>query len=128
MEDIYDRSKWPPPEANPLVLLVLRGDQWFTNKEINAALDPGRADGKPRGAPMANLKQTMKVIGEGHSAIWTSRQAWMLTNAPAVNHGGVERVYTLEALILLAMRANTVNAAAFRAWLANKVAGEVLNG
>lgn len=42
MEDIYDRSKWPQPEANPLVLLLQRGDEWYSNKEINAALEQSR--------------------------------------------------------------------------------------
>lgn len=127
MKDIYDRSKWPTPEANPLVQLLLLGDDWYTNKEINLALDPERPE-KPRGAPMADLKQTMKVIGEDHSAIRTARGTWRITAAPAHAHGGTERVYSREALILIGMRANTVNAAAFRAWLSSRVSEEFANG
>jgi len=127
MNDIYDRSKWPTAEQNPLVQLLLRGDEWYTNRDINAAFDPARAE-KPNGAPMADLAQTMKIIGEGHSAIRTAGGGYRVTKANAAAHGGTERIYSREALVMLAMRANTVNAAAFRAWLASRVAGEVANG
>lgn len=127
MKDINDRSKWPSPEANPLVQLLLRRDYWYTNKEINLALDPNRPK-KPSGAPMADLKQVMKIIGEGHSMIRTARGSWRVTDAPAMKHGGIERVYSREALVLIGMRANTVNAAAFRAWLSSRVSEAIANG
>lgn len=127
MDDIYDRSKWPTPEANPLVQLLLRGDEWYTNREINAAFDPARAD-KPNGAPMANLAQVMRVIGDGHSMLRRPFGQMMVTKANARAHGGTERFYSREALIMLGMRANTINAAAFRAWLASRVAEETLHG
>lgn len=127
MEDIYDRSKWPSPEANPLVQLLLRGDDWYTNREINAALKPSRA-GKPNGAPMADLAQTMRIIGEGHTVLRTPNGGVIATKANAATHGGTERLYSREALVMLAMRAKTINAAAFRAWLASRVAGEMANG
>jgi len=44
MSDIYDRSEWPAPENNPLVLLLLRGDEWYSNLEIVRAL--GLGDGR----------------------------------------------------------------------------------
>ncbi|NJR42148.1 MAG: hypothetical protein HC767_05305 [Akkermansiaceae bacterium] len=95
MEDIYDRTKWPTPEANPLVQLLLRGDEWYTNREINAAFDPARAK-KPNGAPMANLAQTMKIIGGGHTMLRMPYGRSIATNANAGTHGGTERLYSRE--------------------------------
>jgi hypothetical protein len=127
MEDIYDRSKWPQPEANPLVVLLQRGDEWYSNKEINAALSLCRAGKKP-GIPMADIKRVMRIIGESESIVSSPGQVFQTSQIAANRTGGVERFYSRKALVLLCLRANTANAAAFRDWLASRTAGEVVNG
>lgn len=124
MEDIYDRSEWPSPEANPLVQLVMRGDEWYSNKEINSALDVGR-EGSKAGAPMANLKQVIRVIGETETVIESRSFGAIQSSRAAFKDGGTARYYSRKALVLLAMRANTINAAAFRDWLAGEFAAAI---
>jgi|GEM_PF-1408568 len=125
MIDIYDRSKWPPPEANPLVQLVMRGDEWYSNKEVNAALDAER-EGSKAGLPMANLKQVIRVIGETETVIESRSFGVIQSSKAAFKSGGSARYYSRKALVLLAMRANTINAAAFRDWLAGGFAHAII--
>lgn len=125
MEDIYDRSKWPPPEANPVVQMVMRGDDWYSNKEVNAAFDVGRK-GSKAGSPMSNLKQVIRVIGEAETVIESRSFGAIQSSRAAFKDGGSARYYSRKALVLLAMRANTINAAAFRDWLAGGFADAIV--
>lgn len=116
--DIYDRTNWPSPDANPLVILLRRGDEWYSNVEVVAAL------GLSKGRALLSNQQALafgKVIREDDSAT-VSRD--FLTTGKDVqpsNQGGTMRVFNRRALILAAMSARTVNAAAFRDWLADQV-------
>lgn len=125
MEDIYDRATWPPPESNPLVLMLRREEEWYTSREVNVALQPGRV--KPKGSPMASINQVLRIIGEDESII-SSRLGQTTTTGSVRSVGGHERFFSRKAVVLIAMRASTSNAAAFRDWLATYVAGEVSNG
>lgn len=125
MEDIYDRSKWPSPEANPLVQLVMRGDEWYSNKEVNAAFDVGR-QGSKAGSPMSNFKQVIRVIGPSATLLDSRSRGLKRLDGSAAQHGGSARYYSRKALVLLAMRANTINAAAFRDWLAGGFADAIV--
>lgn len=120
MEDIYDRSKWPTPEANPLVIMLLRGDEWYPSQEIVAALGLS-----PNRALLAQKTIFGKQIDEGDAAI-VSRG--FLIQTSKVRSGGTERLFSRRALVIAGMRTNTVNAAAFRAWLASRVAEETRHG
>lgn len=115
---IYDRSLWPNHDANPLVILLRRGDEWYSNEEIVAAL--GLTEGR---ALMSNQTSFARSLIEGDSALVGKGRltpSLRISNA----HGGSQRVFNRRALILAAMRANTVNAAAFRDWAAGYVAAQ----
>ncbi|MGB7418605.1 MAG: hypothetical protein WA918_05450, partial [Erythrobacter sp.] len=36
--DIYDRSRWPLPETNPILALLDSERDWFTNRQVVVAL------------------------------------------------------------------------------------------
>lgn len=116
MEDIYDRSKWPSPEANPLVVMLQRGDEWYSNREIVQAL--GLSE---RRALLSRGTIFSRQLDASDAAIKARGQV-----SPGVDfsasHGGQERVFSARALVLAAMRTNTVNAAAFRDWMASQIA------
>lgn len=116
--DIYDRSNWPNHDANPLVIMLRRGDEWYSNEEIVAAL--GLTE---RRALMSNQTSFARTLVDGDSALVGRRRltpSLRISNA----HGGSQRVFSRRAVILAAMRTNTVNAAAFRDWLAGYVAAQ----
>ena len=116
-EDIYDRSRWPSPESNPLVILLQRGDEWYSNKEIVAAL--GLA---PKRALISTTADKFsRELGPDDTAL---SGKWGIIPSGKVNaaNSGSLRVFSRRALVLAAMRTNTVNAAAFRDWLATEAA------
>lgn len=115
---IYDRSRWPSPQSNPLVIMLLRGDAWYSNSEINAAISPG-VKGLAR-CFLADWPTLADELGPDQSLI-ESRSFGKLTNERQGQVGGVERFYSRKALIHIAMRARTPVAAAFRDWLAGQV-------
>lgn len=112
---IYDRSKWPSHEANPLVLMLKRGDQWYSNTEILAGLGYG-------GANRSLVSQWPTLLDQIGKTETTVEQLGWMSPAPQAQPrgGGQERFYSRKALVIIAMRAQTVNAAAFRDWLAEE--------
>jgi prophage antirepressor-like protein len=125
MEDIYDRSKWPPADQNPLVLLLERGDEWYTNRELVLALGL-----TPNRAMISTGNPTfIRALGEGDTAV-VSRGGYVYSDAIRAAHSGRgnNRLFSRRALVLAAMRTNTVNAAAFRDWLATSIAEDFGNG
>lgn len=115
---IYDRSQWPAPASNPLILMFERGDEWYSSSEINACIDPARADAKR--SLISNWPTLRLQIGEEDTVL--RGRDWILKSAaPQGRTGGLERYYSRKAVILIAMRAQSVNAAAFRDWLAEGI-------
>jgi hypothetical protein len=110
---IYDRSKWPSPEANPLVLMLRRGDHWYSNAEILAALGVGTLNR----SLVSQWPTLLDQIGANETTV--QRRGWY-EEAPTAQPrgGGQERYYSRKALVIIGMRAQTPNAAAFRDWLA----------
>lgn len=103
--------------------LLLRGDEWYSNQEIVQAL--GLTSDR---ALLSNVAPTFRrALGESDAAIVSRGLVVPGLNVSAANTGG-GRVFSRRALVLAAMRTNTVNAAAFRDWMASRVAGEVANG
>ncbi len=120
--DIYDRSGWPPPDDNPLIALLGRGDEWYDNEEVVAALGLT--------AKRALLSQGTifgKQIGDGDTALMA--RDWIVPGKQVSRaNAGRTRVFSRRAVVLAAMRTNTVNAAAFRDWIATMVAREAGHG
>lgn len=117
---IYDRAAWPSPEANPIILLLTRGDAWFSNREILASL--GYNDSKK--SLVSQWPTLIEQIGEAETVI--ERLGWMTpANEPQPQGGGQERYFSAKAVAIIAMRAQTANAAAFRDWAAVRASTEV---
>lgn len=117
--DIYDRSQWPSPQSNPLVLLLQRGDELYSNQEIVSALGL-----TPDRALLSSVAPTFKqALADGDTAV-TIRGMLVPTSGLNRSHsgGGNKRMFSRRALVLAAMRTNTVNAAAFRDWIASEMA------
>ena len=112
--DIYDRRFWPSPAANPLVNLFERDSDWYSNKEIVAAL--GLSATRPK-ALISQWPTLIDQIGEDNTAL-AERGLMLPTSERGRRAGGLERYYTKKALVLIAMRAQTTTAAAFRDCLA----------
>lgn len=122
MTDIYDRSAWPPPEQNPLVQLLLSGEEWFSNEQVAVALGLSA-----KRALVCNQTALVRQLREEDTAI--ESRSWLIkTKSISASHGGTLRLLSRRGVILAGMRTNTVNAAAFRDWLADQVAGEVDHG
>ena len=115
MTDIYDRALWPTPDANPLVKLMRRGDVWFSNFEVVTALGLS-----PSRALMATGTIFSRQIDTLDSAVMSRSY---LTPGVGVNrsNGGSVRMFNRRAVVIAAMRTETINAAAFRDWMANLV-------
>lgn len=115
MSDIYDRSAWPSPEENPLVLLVKCKEEWFPNEQVVAAL--GLAPGR---ALLSNGTVFKRQIRDEDAAIVS--RGWLV---PSKNvnrsNSGQMRLLSRRAVIIAAMRTETVNAAAFRDWMADRL-------
>lgn len=117
MSDIYDRAKWPPPEANPLVAMFQGGDDWIGNHELADALGLVNTT-RGNKSVTGHYKDVLSYLGSDCSKL--ERQSF---NG---NRGTQERrFFSRKAVVLIAMRARTVNAAAFREWLATRVVEEV---
>lgn len=114
---IYDRAAWPSPEANPLVILLQRGDDWYSNEEIVIALGLSA-----KRALLCNQTVFGQSLAEDDTAIVGA--GWLTPGKRvSASHSGQQRVFSRKALVLAAMRTKTVNAAAFRDWLAARSAG-----
>ena len=113
--DIHDRANWPSPVSNPLIILFERDADWFSNTEIVAAL--GWRKGRSRS--IVGQWPTLLEQLDPNDTIVTSRYSSVSDGQKAPQAGGQERYFTKKALALIAMRAQTVNAAAWRDWLAS---------
>lgn len=120
--DIYDRAGWPPPEQNPLVQLLRSGEEWFSNEQVAVALGLSA-----KRALVCNQTTLVRQLRDDDTAI--ESRSWLIpTKSISASHGGTLRLLSRRGVILAGMRTNTVNAAAFRDWLADQVAGEVGHG
>lgn len=113
---IYDRSTWPDPRANPLVLLFERGDHWYSNTEILTALGY-----EPRRSLISQWPTLAEQLGEGETAV-RNRGLLVIDDKRQPRTGGLERYFSRKALIIIAMRAQSANAAAFCNYIADAVA------
>lgn len=109
---VYDRSKWPLPEDNPLINLLRREADWIANGELAEALGIVNTTGSK--SVTGHWKDVVAQLGEGETMF---RQG----DGVAASRQRV-RCFSKKALILIAMRARTRNAAAFRDWIATVVA------
>lgn len=111
--DIYDRAGWPPPEQNPILGLLRRPDEWFPNSEVvDAFKDPGMVRNQ---MPVGPTTEALEMLGSETRLEQRGSKTW-------------RRYYTKKAIVLMAMRARTRNARAFRDWLAERMAGEADHG
>lgn len=123
--DIYDRALWPSPDENPLIQLFLSGDDWISNQDINAAISLERASQK---RSLISQWQTLaSQIGVSETRLVGTAMA-VSTRGAHSQTGGVTREFSRKALILIATRAQAVNAAAFLDWLASRMVEEVRHG
>lgn len=119
-EDIYDRSRWPAADCNPLVVMLERNDLWYTNTEMVRAL--GVESSRPK-ALISQWPTLLQQIGEDHTALVS--RGWITpTGERGKQAGGQERCFSREALVVIGMRAQTPNAAAFRDWIAEDLWSE----
>lgn len=112
MTDIYDRALWPSPEANPLVQLLLSGEQWFSNEQLTRALGLS-----PTRAMLSNQTGFARQIDRDDTAV-ESRDFLTPGIGVSRSNGGTMRLFNRRALVIAGMRTNTANAAAFRDWVA----------
>ena len=119
--NIHDRSNWPRPGSNPLVLMLQRGDDWYSNKEINVALDGNRA---PSRSPLASWPKLREMLEDGDTVL-DGRFFASFELAPRQNTGGTARYFSRKAFVLICLRAQSVNAAAFRDWLSGQIAASI---
>lgn len=118
--DIYDRAAWPKPESNPLVQLLLSGDEWFTNEQIVTALGLSR-----NRALLSEGTIFKRQIDDGDAG--TVSRGWLTPGKKVTrSNGGTMRVFNRRALVIAAMRTDTLHAAAFRDWMATKLAEELV--
>lgn len=110
---IYDRSRWPTPASNPLIQLFERGDDWFSNSELLIAL--GYSTRKK--SLIAQWPTLAEQLGDTETSV-AERGLATPNAARQPRGGGVERYFSRKALVLIAMRAQTINAASFCDWLA----------
>lgn len=116
---IYDRSKWPNANNNPLIMLFEREGDWFSNTELLAALGYSSA----KKSLIAQWPTLAQQLGDGDTAI-AERGLLLGDSRRQPRGGGVERYFSRKALVLIAMRAQTVNAAAFCDWLAEEMSAD----
>lgn len=119
---VFDRTKWPPPEDNPIIQLLACEDEWLPNPSVAAAL---------------GYKMTKGRLAGGH---------WILTDPAMQQHmrlaryqtedrkgypkliGREMRFFSKTGIAILALRGRTPECAAFQAWVAECVGREFDNG
>ena len=118
---VFDRTKWPPPEDNPIIQLLGSGRDWFSNTEIGTAL-----------GWINNTRASKQVAGH-----WPDLDATLGADdvrmyrppaEPGCHKPREVRQFSRKALVLIAMRARTANTAAFRDWLAERAAKDTRDG
>jgi prophage antirepressor-like protein len=124
MEDIYDKSKWPTAGGG-LRLMLLSDQEWFTNEELVTYLGLSTT----RALISQSGPTFRRSLADGDTAVMVRGQIIPTSSVnPAHSGRGNVRLFSRRAVVLAAMRTNTVEAAAFRDWLATFVAKEMFNG
>jgi len=113
---INDRASWPSPAQNPLIALLKGDDEWIDNQTLAIALDPSNLH--RRRSLVRHWPDLDDVLGPETAM----RQGDLMVPWKQRGGRGIRRVYSRKALVLIAMRAQTRNAAAFRDWLAGEIA------
>lgn len=90
----------------------------MTNNELATALELVNTTRSK--SVVGHYKNLLDEIGESETKL--------VVGDPLVAHKHKVRMYTKKALVRIAMRSRTINAEAFRDWLASRVAAEVTNG
>lgn len=117
--DINDRSVWPDPEDNPIVQMLARGDEWYSNLEVISAL--GLNEGRALISSLAPAFQ--RSLAEGDTMATVRGMMLPVAQENRSHSGrGNAHFFNRRAVILAAMRTNTVNGAAFRDWMATEMA------
>ena len=109
---IYDRDAWPDPSANPLITILEREGEWISNAELLVALGYSSCK-KSLIAQWPTLAEQL-----GADTIIAERGLAVPNAERQPRGGGRERYFSMKALVLIAMRAQTVNAVAFCDWIA----------
>lgn len=110
---IYDRSKWPPPEENPILVLLRRDQEWFENRDVVEAFkDEGQVTNQ---MPVGPTTLYLETLGIETKVDMCGKRVW-------------RRWYTKKGIVLMAMRARTLKAQAFRDWMAAQIAGGLQHG
>ena len=125
MADIYDRSKWPPPDLNPLVNLIRQNEEYYSNYQVNVALDPARADQRSR-APLSSWPNLQRMLDTDDTIVAVAGTFYQ-SPAPLRANQGAQRWWSRRAVIEIALQARTINAVAFRHWLTSMVAKEIVH-
>lgn len=102
--------------------MLARGDEWYSNREVVRALGLSS-----KRALLSTGTTFSKQIREFDAGI-AGRHYLLPSNEVSSSNGGTQRVFHRRAVITAAMRTDTINAAAFRDWLADWAAGEAFNG
>lgn len=76
---------------------------------------------------MGKWPRLREMVGEGETIVQARGVRYASPSPHLANQGG-ERLFSRKALVIICLRAQTPNAAAFRDWLASRIAGEVSNG
>ena len=121
--DIYDRTLWPAVDQNPLILLLARGDDWYPNVEVVKAL--GLSESR---ALLSKGTIFSRQIRDDDKAVGKRIGTDVGSDISTANRGGTQRLLSRRAVVMAAMRTDTVNAAAARDWIASFVADGVKAG
>lgn len=120
--NIYDRANWPKDDENPLIALLSTDEEWFDGQRLVLCLGLTK-----KRSMLAGNTVFARQLDDTDTAI--EARGWITpTKRVSSAHGGQKRVFSRRAVILAAMRTNTVNAAAFRDWLATRMAEETARG
>lgn len=114
---IYDRAAWPKRSHNPLIQLFESGSEWFSNTELLRAL--GYTSRKK--SLISQWPTLAAQLGEDETCV-AERGLMIPESRRQPRTGGLERYFSRKAIVLIAMRAQTINAAAFCDWIAEEAA------
>ena len=109
-----DRAAWPKPEDNPLINLLCGSSEWISNRELADAL--GLVNKKGNVSVSAHFPSLIDDLADDTRMLPTAVASWQTPRE--------YRAFNKRALIMVAMRARTPSAAAFRDWMADRMAKE----
>tara|TARA_Y100000588_G_scaffold236481_1_gene250105 strand:+ start:112 stop:471 length:360 start_codon:yes stop_codon:yes gene_type:complete len=110
-KSIYDRTIWPAPEKNPLISMLRRGDEWYSNRELAEALE--LVNTTKSKSVVGHYKHLLEELGES--------ETMLMVDEELTGNRHPARFYSRKALVRVAMRSRTVNAEAFRDWMASQI-------